>query len=154
MCAPDKWIISWAENSLDHRSQRMVNSDTKFNWWLFACGIPQGFILGPTLLNGFINGLDNRIKDILSWASWCMKNWVWVISFALTAMKVIHLWTILRRLQLLGGSYFYPIFLTCGATSGVLCPVFVLWYNKDWYTCMSTAKGYQDDEGAGTFDVK
>lgn len=126
MCAPDKWIISWAENSLDHHGQRMVNSDTKFNWWLFACGIPQGFILGPTLLNGFINDLDSRIKDIFSWASWCMKNWAWVISFALTAMKVIYLWTILRRLQLLGwGEVIFTLYFSLVGPHLEYCVLFL-----------------------------
>ena len=44
----------------------MVIGDTKSSWWLFTCGIPQGLILGPILLNGFINDLDNRREDILS----------------------------------------------------------------------------------------
>lgn len=44
----------------------MVIGDTKFNWWLFTPGIPQGLILGPILLNGIINDLDNRREDILS----------------------------------------------------------------------------------------
>ena len=44
----------------------MVIGDTKSNWWLFTRGMPHGLILGPILLNGFTNDLDNRREDVLS----------------------------------------------------------------------------------------
>lgn len=44
----------------------MVIGDTKSTWWLFTRGMPHGLILGPILLNGFTNDLDNRREDILS----------------------------------------------------------------------------------------
>lgn len=38
----DKWTIRWMENWLNHQTQRVFISVTKFNWCSVTSGIPQG----------------------------------------------------------------------------------------------------------------
>lgn len=51
--------MRWTENWLNSQAQKVVISDTKSGWRPETGSIPEGLILGPTLFNTFINGVDD-----------------------------------------------------------------------------------------------
>lgn len=54
----ENWLVSWA--------QRIRPHGVTPGWQPVTCGIPQGSILGPVLVNVFINDLCAGLQGILS----------------------------------------------------------------------------------------
>uniref|UniRef100_A0A8C5MQR1 Reverse transcriptase domain-containing protein n=1 Tax=Leptobrachium leishanense TaxID=445787 RepID=A0A8C5MQR1_9ANUR len=62
----DENTCSWIENCLKDRVQRVVKNGTFSRWTSVVSGFPQGFVIGPILLNLFINELEIGIESHVS----------------------------------------------------------------------------------------
>ena len=59
-------VLTWIENWLTDRKQRVGINGSLSEWQAVTSGVPQGSVLGPQLFTICINDLDGGIKSAIS----------------------------------------------------------------------------------------
>jgi len=65
-CGLGVWSVTWIENRLNGRTQRVVISSTESSWRPVNSGTPQRSVLESVLFHLFINDLDEETQCPLS----------------------------------------------------------------------------------------
>lgn len=60
----DNYIIQRVNNWLTSQTHKVLINGVTWGRQAVTSGVPQGFILGPVLINAFINGLDAGLECI------------------------------------------------------------------------------------------
>ncbi|KAJ7424597.1 rna-directed dna polymerase from mobile element jockey-like [Pitangus sulphuratus] len=65
-CWTSRFTVRWVKSWLNIKAQRVVLNEDTSGWWSVSNSVPQGSILGPVLLNIFIEYLDAVVECTIS----------------------------------------------------------------------------------------